>query len=363
MWHVATFGVQNPRRRLAALGLLGAAGGIGEALVLVLVIALVSGHQLATYPLADQLPSSPWTIAGVALGVLAGLACVHLVSARLAARSCADVQGSVQSHLIGSYLDAPWPAQAATRLGELQDIVTVKVGILAYGTQEISQGLAAFVSLFVVVAVAVALSPYTALGLLAALAVLVLIARTLRERRRRILRSAGTAASGLAVDVTEAAVAARDLRVFSVTSAARERLDRQIGDAARQMEMARLLVLADSPLMRDATLAMLVAGLAVLVTESSVGLAALTSTVILIVRALGHAQTIAGLGVRLQERDVTLTRIEASLAAWRPHEARGTKPCPSVELLAVRGVTYTHPGGDRPALDQVTPRKIGRAHV
>jgi ATP-binding cassette, subfamily B, bacterial len=80
----------------------------------------------------------------------------------------------------------------------------------------------------------------------------------------------------------------------------------------------------------------------------------LTSTVVLILRALGHAQSIVGVGIRLQERDENLGRIEASLAAWRPHPTRGTRRCPSVETLALRAVTFTYPGSDRPALDRVT---------
>jgi ATP-binding cassette subfamily B protein len=353
-WHVATFGVQHPRSRLAALGLLGAAGGLGEAAVVVLVIALVSGHQLVGYPLADRLPSSSFSIAWLALGVLAVLAGVHVASARLAARAGADVQRSAQALLVGSYLDAPWPAQAATRWGVLQDLAGVKVANLSFGTQETAQGLAALANLLVLVAAAIVLSPYAALGLVAALAVVVLIARALRERRVRIFRASSAAASSLAVEITEAAVSARDLRVFGVTAAARERLGKQIDELARQSESGRLLVAAHAPLTRDATLAMLVAVLAVLVSQAQVGLAALTATVVLILRAVAHAQSIAGVGIRLQERDEDLRRIEASLTAWRPHPTPGTRPCPRVETLALRGVTYTHPGRDRPALDGIT---------
>jgi ABC-type multidrug transport system fused ATPase/permease subunit len=353
-WQVATFGTRHPRRRVAALALLGALSGFGETAVIVLVIALVSGHQLAHYPLADQLPSSAWTIAALALGVLAVLAVAHFGAARLAARTGADVQRTAQSLLVASYLDAPWPAQAATRMGELQDLATVKANILAYGAQETAQGLASLVNLLVVVAAAIALSPYAAAGLLGALGVVLLIARPLRNRRLRVLRASGTAASSLALEVTETARAARDLRVFGVTAAARDRLGTQIDEVARRSEAARLMMTANAPLTRDATIAMLVLGLAVLVTQAGVGLAALTSTVVLIMRALANAQSIAGLGIRLQERDDNLRRIEASLAAWRPRRALGTRACPSVEKLTAREVTYTHAGSERPALDRIT---------
>jgi ABC-type multidrug transport system fused ATPase/permease subunit len=352
-WQVATFGTEHPRRRVAALGLLGAISGFGEAAVIVLVIALVSGHKLADYPLVDHLPSSSWAVAGLALGALAGLAAAHLGAARLAARSGADVQRTAQSMLVASYLDAPWPAQTATRTGELQDLVTVKVNVLAYGTQETAQGLAALVNLVVVVAAALVLSPYAAAALLAAVGAALLISRPLRNRRRRMIRAASAAASDLALEVTETAAAALDLRVFGVTPAARDRLRAQIDEAARRSEAARLMMAANAPLIRDTTVAFLVVGLAVVVTQTEVGLAALGSTVVLILRALGHAQSITSLGVRLQERDDSLRRIEASLAAWRPRPALGRRPCTRVDTLVVQDVTYVHPGGDRSALDRV----------
>ena len=321
--------------------------------MIILVIALVSGHQLAHYPLAGRLPSSSWAVAALALGALAVLAAAHLGAARLAARAAADVQRTAQSMLVASYLDAPWPAQAATRMGELQDLVTVKVNVLAYGAQETAQGLAALVNLVVVVAAAIALSPYAAAGLLAALGSALLISRALRHRHRPIISAASEAASSVALEVTETAAAARDLRVFGVAKAARDRLGTQIDEAARRSEAARLMTTASGPLTRDITVALLVLGLAVVVTQVGVGLATLTSTVVLILRALGHAQSITSLGVRLQERDDNLSRIEASLAAWRPRPALGTRSCTRVDTLVAQEVTYTHPGGERPALDCV----------
>ncbi len=353
-WQVATFGIEHPRRRIAALALLGAISGFGEAAVIVLVIALVSGRQLSHYPLADRLPSSSWIVAALALGVLAVLAAAHLGAARLAARAGADVQRTAQSLLVASYLDAPWPAQAGTRMGELQDLVTARANVLAYGAQETAQALAALVNLVVIVAAAIVLSPYAALGLFVALAAALLISLPLRNRRSRRIRASSGAASELALEVTETAAAARDLRVFGVANAARKRLDVKIDEAARRGEDSRLLITASAPVTRDITIGLLVLGLAVVVTQSGVGLGALSSTVVLILRALGHAQSVTSLGVRLQERDDSLSRIESSLAAWRPRPTRGTRSCLRVDTLAVQELTYTHPGGERPALDRVS---------
>jgi hypothetical protein len=45
LWEVATFGTPHPGRRLAGLAIVGAIAGFGEAAVVILVIALVSGDE------------------------------------------------------------------------------------------------------------------------------------------------------------------------------------------------------------------------------------------------------------------------------------------------------------------------------
>jgi ABC-type multidrug transport system fused ATPase/permease subunit len=354
LWEVATFGTPHPGRRLAGLAIVGAIAGFGEAAVVILVIALVSGDEFSDYPLASALPDSAWANAALALGALGVLAAAHLGVARLAARSGADVQRTLQRRLVGQYLDAPWPVQATVRAGELQDLVSMKVTVLSAGTQEAAQALAALVNIAVLVVAAIVLSPWAAAALLAAVVAMVLISRPQRARRRLATRRSVDASTTLALEVTEHAAAARDLRVFGSAPAAGQRLDARIGEAASRMAAVRTLMAASAPLTRDATLALLVLGLAVVVTQTGIALPTLASTVVLMLRALGHSQSLTGWGARLQEREENVGRIEASLAAWHPPRAQGTRPCPRVDSIVLRAVGYTHPGADRPALEHVS---------
>ena len=341
-------------RRLVLLAVLGAVTGIGEAALVVLVVALVSGQQLSRYPLAGHLPSSSWKVATLALAALGVLAAGHLASARIAARAGADVQRGVQGELVRAYLDAPWPAQAATRAGELQDLVTVKVILLAYGIQEAAQGLSALVNLLVVVAVALVLSPWAAAGLLATLGVVLLLSRPLRTWRKKLFGALTEASSTLALEVTETAAAARDLRIFGTSGAALTRLRMQIDEAASRSEAARFVSTAAGPVTRDLTAAMIIVGLAVVVTWVGVGLPSLAAIALLMLRALSHAQSVSTVDVRLQERQHNLGRVDTALAAWRPYRTSGTRPCPRVDKISVESVTYTHPGSERPALQAVS---------
>jgi len=362
VWTVATSDTPHALRRLVLLALLGAIGGLGEAAVIVFVVALVSGGSVARYPLGDTLPSSHWVVAALALAALGMLAVVHAASARIAARVGADVQRTMQATLVHGFLAAPWPAQAAARAGTLQDLATVKVGVLAFGLQEAAQGVTALVNLLVVVVAAFALSPYAAAALLATAALVLLGSRVTRTRRRLLFREWSDASSLLALEVAETASAARDLRVFGVSGAAGDRVGIQIDDAAKRTEAARYLTASTGPLTRDITAAAIVVGLAVVVTQFGVGLSALSATALLMLRALSHAQVLAAMGVRLQERQEARTRIEAAVEAWTPARATGVRRCPSVDSLVAADVTYTHPGSDRPALLNVS-LELGRGEL
>jgi ABC-type multidrug transport system fused ATPase/permease subunit len=353
-WRVATFGSPNAGRRAAALAVLGAISGLGEAAVIVLVIALASGGGFGGYPLADQLPSSSWALMALSFGTVVLLAVAHLGSARLAAGFGAETQRTLQDLIVTAYLAAPWPAQATMRSGELQDLVGVRVNALAAGSQEAGQALASAVNLAVLVATAVVIRPYAALGLLLAVGSVALVSRLLRSRRRRAIRLSAQAASGLALDVTETADTARELRVFGSTAAARERLRGRINEAARLSEAARFVNTASVPLTRDVTVALLVLALGVVVAQSTVVLPVLGSTVVLMLRALAHAQSLTGLGVRLLEREDHLEWIEARLSRWRPRHERGAQRCPPVTRLAVRNVGYRYPSARRGALEAVS---------
>ena len=353
-WEIASFGIPHARRRIAVLAALGVVAGLGETAVVLLVVALVSGRRLEAYPLADQLPSSPWGLAALALGTLAGLAAAHLLAARLAARSGAEVQRAAQTALVASYLDAPWPVQVTTRTGQLQDLVTVKVNVLAFGAQETGQAVAALANGVIVVAAAIAITPYAAVALLVTGGAVVAVSRALRRRRRAVLEAAVRTSSTLAVDVTDTAEVVRDVRVFGVTAAAYERLAARIGEAAARTASARLAITASAPLTRDATVALLVVGLAVLVAWTGIGLPTVASAAVLMLRASGHAQSLAGFGMRLQDREQNLAEVEAALAAWRPRAARGGRHCPHVRRVLVQDVTYTHPGAETPALVNVS---------
>ena len=353
-WRTVTFGARHPARRVAALAGLGLLSGVGEAAVVVLVVALASQGESRRLALLDELPSEPWVLAALALGALLLVALAHVGSARTAARAATDVQRSVQTRLVTAYLNAPWPVQARTRRGELQDLTTMRTMMLVYGTQEAATAAAALLNLAVLVIVAAALSAWATAGLLGAVVASLLVARPFRVRRADVVRRSMRSSAALATDVSEAGAAARDLRVFGVTDAAVQRLRRRIDEAADRSAAVRVTLTAVAPLTRDVTVALLVVAVFIVVTTADISLVVLGATVLLLLRSLAHAQSLSTLALRLEERGQRIADVEERLAAWGPEPTQAQGPCPAVERIELNDVRYTYPGAGAPALDGVS---------
>src|SRR4051812_24191570 len=245
-WQGATFGTDRPAARVAALAALGVLTGFAEVAVVVLVVGLAAGPGTGggQLPLVDHLPDSTWALAGLALCALVVLALGHTGSALIAARADGSAQRRLQSELVDAYLSASWARQAALRTGELQDLVTVRSPMVAGGTQQAAGALASGANLSVVVVAAIAVSPWAAVALLGVLALTAVIGIPFRAYTRRAAEKTATGSAALAVEVTERARAARDLRVFGVVEPARARLLAGITGVARQIAALRFAMTA-----------------------------------------------------------------------------------------------------------------------
>ncbi|HUF32084.1 MAG TPA: ABC transporter ATP-binding protein [Acidimicrobiales bacterium] len=361
-WHDLTYGARHPGRRVAALAGLGVVAGLGESAVVVLVVRLAAGGTgLDSLPGADALPSGTVVLGGLALGVLAVLAAAHLASAVLTARVGAEAEHHVRLELLDTYLAAPWAAQSADRLGQLQDLVLRNASLVGHGAQQAATAVAAGVNLVVVVVAAAAISVWSTAGVVVIAALAVGVARPFRSRTQRVAHRAASTTAMLAAEVAETAQLAREVAVFGGRDAARARVADLVAVAAHQIEAVRTSATAVPALTRDVTVAVLVVGLVVVVGTVDVPLTVLGATVVLLLRALSHAQTIAGVSHRLAERTSNLERIRRQLAAWRTLRpaVRGSLPVDDVGEVVLEGVGYTYPGASRPALREVDLR-IGR---
>jgi ABC-type multidrug transport system fused ATPase/permease subunit len=205
-----------------------------------------------------------------------------------------------------------------------------------------------------VVVAAVLVDVRATVVLLVAVAFAVAIGRPFQAYTRRRSRESVEAAGALAADITETAALGADLRVFGVVDRARERLGEGLDRNARLTEAIQLSSTATPTLTRDATLAVLVLGMAIVVTSADVPLAVLGATVVLVMRALSHAQALAGALHRLTERAANLQPVLDQLQDWRPPAVTGARRCPRIGTVAAEDVTFAHGAGEAHALRGVS---------
>ena len=351
-WAGATFGARHPGRRVAALGVLGTITGAGEAIVVLLLVALVSDGRGKLPGLVPD--GGTWTLAGYAFAAVAALALAHFAAAWTAARAASEAQRSIQQRLVDAFLGAPFEAQRRSRAGQLQELVMGRARMIGYGTAEAARAISTAANLAIVVVAAIVVDVRATIVLLVAVAFAVAIGRPFQAYTRRRSQESVEALAVLASDITETATLTPELRVFGVVEPARDRLGEGLDRNARLTEAIQLSSTATPLLTRDATLAVLVAGMAVVVVSSDVPLAVLGATVVLVMRALSHAQGLASSLHRLNERAANLQPVLERLEEWRPPAATGTRPCPRVGTVALDAVTFAHDVGDAHALRGVS---------
>jgi ABC-type multidrug transport system fused ATPase/permease subunit len=352
-WREFGSGTHRQGRRVLALTILGVAAGIGESAVVILVIALASSHSGRDLPLVgDHVTATP-ALAGLALASVLVLAVAHLAAARAGARFSAQAERDLQRRLMAAYLHAPWEAQSAMPTGELQDLVATRAGEVAFGTQQAASALATAVNLAVVIVVALLVSVWATVFLLVALGFVLLLALSQRGRGRSAMEAIIEASTGVGIEVTETGLTARELRIFGVVEPALARVEAKIDAASRLSEAWLQRALAVPLLTRDASIALLIVGLALIVGTTDVSLSTLGVAVILVLRALGHAQALASVAQNLVERTASHNRIKERLAAWRPTAPRGNRPCPRIDHVSLREVGHVYRPGAAPALDGV----------
>lgn len=339
-WSGVTFGARRPGRRVLALGSLGSISGAGEAIVVLLLVAMVSEDGARLPALVPS--GSTWTLAALTLGAVALLAAAHFGAAWVASRAAADAQRSVQGLLVDAFLHAPWSVQRASAPGELQELVMSKARLAMQGTAEAARAVSTTANLLIVVAAAVVVDIRATAALLAVVAFAVVVSRPFQARTGRVAVRMAQTSTALARETAETVNVAGDLRVFGALGPARERLARRIDAGARLTRDLQLSIVAVPALTRDVTLAVLVLGMAVVVAGTDVTLTVLGATVVLVLRALAHAQVLSTTLHRLADRSANLQPITEALATWRSPAPAGRRPCDGIGEVELHGVSFAY---------------------
>ena len=339
---------------MVTLTALGTITGLGEAAIVVLVVAIASGSVGDELPLSGGLPDGAWARAGVALAVLAVVAGCRYAASELGTRMAAETQETVRQRLIAAFIATDWVTRSRQRFGDLQELVMLNSTVVAIGTQQGARATAASFSLLAILVAAVLISVWATLSLVAIGLVLLAVAHPLRRRTRRLAQEAAGHSAALAAEVAETDQLAAELRVAAADGRAKERLGDRIAVSRSYFEGLRRSATSLPVLMRDVTLAAVVLIVAALASRTDISLSALGATVLLVLRAVNLTQGLAGIAAQLQERQASLERVRGAIDQWGGAErSTGNRPCERIGRVVLDSVSFTYPDAARAALRDV----------
>lgn len=345
------------RRPFTLIVVTGAVAGIMEAAALV---AFVRAAVAITTDDGDRdiagisLDASPGTLTAVAIVFAIVAAALHVVLARTSVALGEEIAVNSRRRLIGGFLDAQWSYVARYRDGLLQEAVSVLTSNASRATAHLALGVSSIVIIIALGLAAIIASPLVTLSLLAIPVVLFLVARPYLRR----LQARSKENVGGAIDLAEATAATTNLALeFRTTGTQQQQADRlyAIVEAhSARVSRARSTGFILTFLFKDSALIALIGVVGVLYLVTDLRSAALTASVLLVIRMLGYLQQTFRLVQEGSEDLATVAGLRDANEELQAHrEIDGTISVDGIDTIRLDDVHYSYVA-NRPALDGVT---------
>jgi len=344
-------------RRLVIVGMLAMITGLGQAAILILLVRAATALTADTQVISGSigpLSAGNLTVAQlIALGfvVLAILAVAEIASSWAQATLQTTSQRTAQTRMLARYSNASFEAQIHLPRGENQEVVfrhTAQTGAVA---NALGMGLTSAVNFITLVGSALVLSPAAGLVVMAGLCFMLLALRPLVMLSRRISRSRTKASRRLGAAATERLELSREVKAYGVENQVDEKVRDQIHAVERLTHRMRFLGRLTSAGYRVGTYAMTLGMLAVINAIDASNLAALTGSLLMLLRALSYGQAAQSTYQQVSELAPVLEQLAEEEARFvRSAEAGGgTRPPSGITDIVLRDVWFEY-GADEPVL-------------
>src|SRR5205807_1433408 len=216
------FVIGRRRGKIAALALLSLLAGLLEAMTLALTAqlaaALVKGeHHLAVRLLPINAPVL--TLIAVAGGLSVLRIVLQFPLAIVPAQIGSQVQADMRIKLFDAFMRASWSEQARDREGQLQETMTSQVAQAGAASLLATSLITTLLNFALLLAVAFALNPIAAAGVMGTTFVILMLLRPLRRLGIRNAVRLSRAQVGYAGAIAESIRVAQETRVFGVADA------------------------------------------------------------------------------------------------------------------------------------------------
>lgn len=348
--------------RVAILCGAGFVSGIVESLVLVLILRVAisltdsTGSvdiSLGAVDISMQRGSALWVAAVGAVG----LALTSAVTAWLSSSIAAAVMRRERVRTMQGFLDASWPAVAAERSGELQEVLSSGVTQLGQSSMFLSQTIVALLNFAALVLAALLVQPLAA-AVVVVVAGLLLVALYPLSRYSRRQSSAGVRAHlRYAAFVSEAVRLAQEFLVFGVTAPVREIAEVHATETVVPYRRGRFISKLMPGLYQAVAACVAIGGLAVVTARAGADVGAVGAVVILLLRASSYSQTAQSsyhsMNELLPHAELVLTKLERMRAGRREP---AFVPMEHFESLVLEGVKFRYETRDSDTLTGVSLR-------
>jgi ATP-binding cassette subfamily B protein len=349
------------RRPFTLIVLTGVAAGIVEAAALIAFVrAVVAITTEGNSDLPDNeiaglsVDASPGTLLALAIVLAIMAAALHIVLARTSVDLGERVAVNSRRRLIGGFLDAQWAFVARYRDGRLQEAVSSLSSNASRATAHLALGVSSIVIIAVLGIAAIVASPLVTLSLLTVPVVLFVVARPSLRRLRSRSSDNVEGAMSLAQATAGTATLALEYRTTGTQHSQAERLFAIVDAHSARVARARSTGLTLTFLFKDSALIALIGVVGVLYLVTDLRSAALTASVLLVIRMLGYLQQTFRLVQEGAEDLATVAGLrEATLELDAHREVDGTTSVAVIDTIRLDNVHYRY-DTDRPALDGVT---------
>lgn len=340
--------VRSNRLRLIAIAAAGFAGGVAEAVFLVLIVRVIfsvtEGADVVELGLGFEQP------AAAVLGLAALCVLIRLLMAMLMARQSARLSHNTVAHLrrrlVRASLGAEWALQQDQRIGDLQDLATSYTSKVSSYMGAVASVVQLGVTLLSLIGVAVFLDPFGAVVMILAIVVLAAVLRPVRSAIGRRARAAATAGREFAGALNDYSMLSLEMNAFGVGERAAEELDHRIERHRRRSIRHGTLSGLSSPLYAGLAYTTLLVLLAFLVATEPGDIATLGAVLLVVLRSLNYGQSLQGsLSTLASNRETSEDLFRAMHRLEASPQPSGRRPIDRIGVIEARNVSFEYEPG------------------
>jgi ATP-binding cassette subfamily B protein len=283
-------------RKLLVVASLSAAAGIGQAVLLLVIVRIATALTAGTESISGTIGPfsatdlSTTTLTGIGFAVLAALLIVEVLTSVVQASLAVEASTGAQRRMLARYSAASYVAQTALSRGEARHVVLSHPTHAASVANSLGSGLSSAINFIVLAVSAVILSPIAAGVVLVGLVVMIAALRPLLLATRRWSDGRAWAQRSLSASGTERFELNRELKAFGAEAHADALVLAGIDQVAGEDYRVRVLSRLASVIYRLGVFALVLVMLVIIDASDATNLAALTGALLMLLRSVSYGQ-------------------------------------------------------------------------